>query len=82
MEDKDLAMLLRTYYSAIAILLGSYRLHGQSVVQDNPAYLNFGRSDNGAVTYGEGIWAGWKWYEAIDLKPEFPFGYFPSCETH
>jgi beta-glucosidase len=47
-------------------------------VQDNPAYLNFGRSDKGAVTYGEGIWAGWKWYEALDLKPEFPFGYFAS----
>jgi len=43
-------------------------------VQDNPSYLNFGRSDKGYVTYGEGVWVGWKYYEAMDLKPEFPFG--------
>jgi len=43
-------------------------------VQDNPAYLNFGRSDKGGVTYGEGVFAGWKWYEALQISPEFPFG--------
>ena len=54
---------------------GKLSLSWPKRVQDNPAYLNFGRSDKGAVTYGEGVWAGWKWYEAIDVQPEFPFGY-------
>lgn len=54
---------------------GKLSLSWPKRVQDNPAYLNFGRSDKGAVTYGEGVWAGWKWYEAIEIQPEFPFGY-------
>lgn len=54
---------------------GKLSLSWPKRVQDNPAYLNFGRSDKGAVTYGEGVWAGWKWYEAVEIRPEFPFGY-------
>ena len=54
---------------------GKLSLSWPKRVQDNPAYLNFGRSDKGGVTYGEGVYAGWKWYEALQIEPEFPFGY-------
>ena len=54
---------------------GKLSLSWPKRLQDNPAYLNFGRSDKGAVTYGEGVWVGWKWCEAIGVQPEFPFGY-------
>jgi len=54
---------------------GKLSLSWPKRLQDNPAYLNFGRSDRGGVTYGEGVWAGWKWYEAREIIPEFAFGY-------
>ena len=54
---------------------GKLSLSWPKRVRDNPAYLNFGRSDKGSVTYGEGVYAGWKWYEALQIEPEFPFGY-------
>ena len=53
---------------------GKLSLSWPKRLQDNPAYLNFGRSDKRGVTYGEGIYVGWKWYEALQIDPEFPFG--------
>jgi len=58
---------------------GKLSLSWPKRVQDNPAYLNFGRSDKGSVTYGEGVYVGWKWYEALQICPEFPFGYVWIC---
>jgi len=31
--------------------------------------------DSGSVTYDEGIFVGYKWYDKFDEKPLFPFGY-------
>ncbi len=41
---------------------------------DNPSYLNFpgGRKK---VEYREGLFVGYRWYDAMDIKPLFPFGY-------
>ena len=41
--------------------------------QDNPAYLN-ARSEDGKIYYQEGLFVGYKWYQARDIKPLFPFG--------
>jgi beta-glucosidase len=45
-----------------------------AMLADNPSYLNFpgGRKK---VEYREGIFVGYRWYDAIDIKPLFPFGY-------
>lgn len=47
---------------------------------DNPSYLNFpgGRRN---VEYREGIFVGYRWYDAMDIKPLFPFGYGLSYTT-
>lgn len=41
--------------------------------QDTPAYLNT-RSENGKIHYREDLFVGYKWYQARDIKPLFPFG--------
>lgn len=41
---------------------------------DVPAYLNFPGS-NSHVLYGEGIFVGYRWYDARDLDVTFPFGH-------
>ncbi|MBN2499475.1 MAG: glycoside hydrolase family 3 C-terminal domain-containing protein [Anaerolineales bacterium] len=43
-------------------------------LQDNPAYINY-PGENGKVYYGEGIFVGYRYYEAKDVEPLFPFGY-------
>ena len=42
--------------------------------KDNPAYLNF-RSEGGRVLYGEDVYIGYRFYEAIDRAVAFPFGH-------
>ncbi|THH27625.1 hypothetical protein EUX98_g6566 [Antrodiella citrinella] len=42
--------------------------------QDTPAYLST-RSENGKIHYREDLFVGYKWYEARDIKPLFPFGH-------
>jgi beta-glucosidase len=41
---------------------------------DSPAYLNF-PGEYGHVRYGEGIFVGYRWYDARDLAVTFPFGH-------
>ena len=41
---------------------------------DRPAYKNFG-GENKEVWYGEGIYVGYRWYDARHLEPMYPFGY-------
>ncbi|KAH8881964.1 glycoside hydrolase [Thozetella sp. PMI_491] len=41
---------------------------------DNPSALNF-RSDNGRVLYSEDVYVGYRWYDALDVAPLFPFGH-------
>lgn len=41
---------------------------------DTPAYKNYG-GENKEVWYGEGIYVGYRWYDARKIKPLFPFGH-------
>ncbi len=43
-------------------------------VQDMPTYLNF-PGDGMQVQYGEGIFVGYRWYDAREITPLYPFGY-------
>jgi beta-glucosidase len=43
-------------------------------VQDNPAYLNY-RSQHGRTLYGEDVYIGYRYYEAVDRQVLFPFGH-------
>lgn len=41
---------------------------------DTPAYLSHpGR--NGIARYDEGVFIGYRWYDARDIEPQFPFGH-------
>lgn len=42
--------------------------------EDNPAFINY-PGESGKVTYGEGIYVGYRYYDAKKVKPLFPFGY-------
>ncbi|KAH7385037.1 glycoside hydrolase superfamily [Cadophora sp. MPI-SDFR-AT-0126] len=42
--------------------------------QDTPSFLTFGKADRSLV-YGEGVFVGYRYYEALDLAPLFYFGY-------
>ena len=41
---------------------------------DTPAYKNYG-GENKEVWYGEGIYVGYRWYDARHIEPLFPFGH-------
>lgn len=41
---------------------------------DNPAYLNY-PGENGHVLYGEGLFVGYRYYDAKGIEPLFPFGH-------
>jgi beta-glucosidase len=43
-------------------------------LQDTPAFLDFGALE-GHVRYGEGIFVGYRWYDARELEVAFPFGH-------
>ena len=43
-------------------------------LQDNPSYLNFPGED-GVVTYAEGIFVGYRYYDKKELSVNFPFGH-------
>ncbi|MCU4766771.1 glycoside hydrolase family 3 C-terminal domain-containing protein [Bacillus toyonensis] len=44
------------------------------VLSDNPSYLNFpGEGDK--VEYKEGVFVGYRYYEAKNIEPLFPFGF-------
>ena len=43
-------------------------------LSDTPAYLNF-PGDFGHVRYGEGLFVGYRWYDARDAEVRYPFGH-------
>ena len=47
---------------------------------DTPAYINY-PGENGAVRYGEGIFIGYRYYDAKELQTQFPFGHGLSYTT-
>jgi beta-glucosidase len=49
-------------------------------LQDNPAFVNY-PGENGKVHYGEGIFVGYRYYDAKDVEPLFPFGHGLSYTT-
>ena len=49
-------------------------------IEDTPAYLHW-PGDNGQVQYGEGLYIGYRYYDARKLPTQFPFGYGLSYTT-
>ena len=49
-------------------------------VQDNPAYLNY-RCEGGRTLYGEDVYVGYRWYEALEREVAFAFGHGLSYTT-
>lgn len=49
-------------------------------LQDTPSFLNF-PGERGQVRYGEGVFIGYRWYDATGIAPRYPFGHGLSYTT-
>lgn len=52
-------------------------------LEDTPAFLNFGKAftDHADIMYGEGVFVGYRWYEARKMDVAYPFGHGLSYTT-
>jgi len=50
-------------------------------LEDAPAYLNFPDDGTGRVPFAEGLFTGYRWYDARRIEPLFPFGHGLSYTT-
>ena len=72
--------------AAADLLLGTVNPSGKLAetipvrLQDNTSYLNF-PGDSGLVRYGEGIFIGYRGYDAAELEVSYPFGFGLSYTT-
>jgi beta-glucosidase len=72
--------------AAADLLLGAANPSGRLAetlplrLEDTPAYLNFPGED-GRVRYGEGIFVGYRGYDALDHQVSYPFGHGLSYTT-
>ena len=83
----DGALLGQAGGSAIAdVIFGEVNPSGRLAetipvrIQDTCAYLNF-PGEHSHVTYGEGIFVGYRWHDARDLPVTYPFGHGLSYTT-
>ncbi len=89
----DVAAMVEAYFpgqecgSAIAnVLLGDVNPSGKLPdtfpvrYEDNPAFINY-PGEAGKVLYGEGIYVGYRYYDAKKIAPLFPFGHGLSYTT-
>jgi beta-glucosidase len=49
-------------------------------LEDNPSYLNF-PGEHGTVRYGEGVFVGYRGYDALGTEVSYPFGHGLSYTT-
>ena len=49
-------------------------------LEDTPSYLNF-PGEAGHVRYGEGVFVGYRGYDALDREVGYPFGHGLSYTT-
>ncbi len=88
----EIPALLEAYYPgqegghAVAnVLFGDVNPSGKLTVtfpkrlEDSPAFINFPGTKE--VFYGEGIFAGYRYYDKKDVEPLFPFGFGLSYTT-
>jgi beta-glucosidase len=50
-------------------------------LEDTPAYLSFPDDGTHRVTFSEGLFNGYRWYDARRIEPLFPFGHGLSYTT-